>query len=133
MKPRKAGSVCGGPRPPTPKSEAREKNSCGHFSKATIKTRLPAAPPPPSSPLRPALRAGCCVTASDTSCGIPAHRGGRNNGRRAATGETMTGTDVRVAWLPKRPLSSPPVCATAPREGTPLTVNSIKAHYGLSS
>jgi len=39
----------------------------------------------------------------------------------------------RAAWLPKRPLSSPPVCATAPREGTPLTVSSIKAHYGLSS
>ncbi|KYQ46842.1 hypothetical protein ALC60_14133 [Trachymyrmex zeteki] len=69
MKPRKAGSVCG-PR------------------------RIPASPPPqppPSSPLGPALRAGCCVTGSDTSCGIPAHREGRNNGRRAATGETMTG------------------------------------------
>ncbi|KYN12905.1 hypothetical protein ALC57_14970 [Trachymyrmex cornetzi] len=42
MKPRKAGS---GPM------ELREKNSCGHFSKATIKTRVPASPP--SSPLRP--------------------------------------------------------------------------------
>lgn len=63
------------------------------FEEVTIKTRprVPAAPPPPpSSPLGPALRAGCCVTGSDTSCGIPAHREGRNNGRRAATGETMT-------------------------------------------
>lgn len=76
--------------------ELREKNSCGHFSTATIKTRprVPPPQPPPSSPLRPALRAGCCVTGSDTSCGIPAHREGRNNGRRAASGETMTGLVV---------------------------------------
>ncbi|EGI57691.1 hypothetical protein G5I_14217 [Acromyrmex echinatior] len=52
---------------------------------------------------------------------------------RVTSTHTQTRTQTYVAWLPKRPLSSPPVCATAPREGTPLTVNSIKAHYGLSS
>ncbi|KYM78070.1 hypothetical protein ALC53_11538 [Atta colombica] len=82
MKPRKAGSVCG-PRPPTPKSEA----ALSERGSSRLSRRS-------SMELREKNSCGCCVTASDTSCGIPAHREERNNGRRAATGETMTGLVV---------------------------------------
>lgn len=75
--------------------EPREKFVWSFFERHNKNAPVPPPSPPsattrahpsPSTLLRPALsplHAGCCVTGSDISCGIPTHRDGRNNGRRA--------------------------------------------------
>jgi len=99
---RGAGQVPGGP----PDSmEPREKFVWSFFERHNKNASVPPPSPPSTAAIvatwMRAPRTGCCVTGSDTSCGIPTHREGRSNNGRCARGSERN-DDWTSSWKTTR-------------------------------